>query len=198
MREQEEDAKIEIDRLIDRGYAVKARKGEVERAGLKGTTISKLGLIVKTKEGGAKKRRIIIDLRRSGGNRKAVLPERLILPRPMDAITMVRRMHASKAELERPQDKTLELVMIDVSDAYMHLAVAEEEKGHCLAPALDDEHWLLFIALLFGFKTAPLTWSRAAACVARLLQSVIPAERGTHQVYLDDSLWVLGGNGQAA
>ena len=146
VREQEEDAKIEIDRLIDRGYAVKARKGEVERAGFKGTTISKLGLIVKTKEGGAKKRRIIIDLRRSGGNRKAVLPERLILPRPMDAIAMVRRMHASKAELEKPQDKTLELVMIDVSDAYMHLAVAEEEKGHCLAPALDDEHWLLFIA----------------------------------------------------
>ena len=193
VREQEEDAKIEIDRLMDRGYAVKARKGEVERAGFKGTTISKLGLIVKTKEGGAKKRRIIIDLRRSGGNRKAVLPERLILPRPTDAIAMVRRMHASKAELVRPQDKTLELVMIDVSDAYMHLAVAEEEKGHCLAPALDDEHWLLFIALLFGFKTAPLTWSRVAACIARLLQSVIPAERGMHQVYLDDSLWVLGG-----
>eukprot|EP00913_Durusdinium_trenchii_P003850 g3564.t1 len=193
VREQEEDAKIEIDRLLDRGYAVKAKKEEVETAKFRGTTISKLGLIVKTKEGGAKKRRIIIDLRRSGGNRKAVLPERLILPRPTDAIAIVRTMHASKAETGNPQDRTLELVMIDVSDAYMHLAVAEEEKGHCLAPALDDDRWLLFIALLFGFKTAPLTWSRVAACVARLVQSVIPAERGMHQVYLDDSLWVLGG-----
>ena len=45
------------------------------------------------------------------------------------------------------------------------------------------------MALLLGYKTAPLTWSRVAALVARLVQSIIPAERGTHQVYLDDSLW---------
>ena len=87
----------------------------------------------------------------------------------------------------------MELVMIDISDAYMHLAVKEEEKGHCLAPALDDDHWLLFVALLFGFKTAPLTWSRVAAMVARLVQSIIPPEYGMHQVYLDDSLWALCG-----
>ena len=111
--EQEEDAKVEIDRLIHCGYAVKVKKEEAERKSFKGATISKL-------------------------------------------------------------------------------AVAEEEKGHCLAPALDGDHWLLFVALLFGYKTAPLTWSRVAALVARLVQS-IPAERGMHQVYLDDSLWVLCG-----
>lgn len=87
----------------------------------------------------------------------------------------------------------MELAMIDVSDAYVHLAIAEEEKGHCLAPALDKDHWLLLVALLFGYKTAPLTWSGVAALVARLVQSIIPAEMGMHQVYLDDSLWVLCG-----
>ena len=191
--EQEEDAQVEINRLIHCGYAIEVKKKDAEKKGFRGTTISKLGLIVKVKDNGAKKRRIIIDLRRSGGNKKAKLPERLVLPRPADAIAMVRRMHAAHSATTRPQDKVMELVMIDVSDAYMHLAVAEEEKGHCLAPALDGDHWLLFVALLLGYKTAPLTWSRVAALVARLVQSIIPAERGMHQVYLDDSLWVLCG-----
>ena len=193
VRDQEEDAKVEIDRLIDQGYAIPIEKTEAEEAGFKGITVSKLGLIVKTKEDGSKKRRIIIDLRRSGGNNKAVLPERLILPRPSDAIAMLRKMHALHAEDATPQERTMEMVLIDVSDAFMHLAITEEEKGHCLAPALDSQHWALFVALLFGYKTAPLTWSRVAAMTARLIQSIIPAEKGMHQVYLDDSLWVLCG-----
>eukprot|EP00439_Symbiodinium_sp_Y106_P055731 s5626_g7.t1 len=51
-------------------------------------TVSKLGLILKEKEDGTMKRRIIIDLRRSGGNSKSALPERLTLPRPVDAVRM--------------------------------------------------------------------------------------------------------------
>ena len=187
VRDQEEDARVEINRLVP------IEKTEAEEAGLKGITVSKLGLIVKTKEDGSKKRRIIIDLRRSGGNNKAVLPERLILPRPPDAIAMLRKMHALHAEDAAPQERTMEMVLIDVSDAFMHLAIKEEEKGHCLAPALDSQHWLLFVALLFGYKTAPLTWSRVAAMTARLIQSIIPAEKGMRQVYLDDSFWVLRG-----
>eukprot|EP00913_Durusdinium_trenchii_P011626 g10919.t1 len=186
--EQEEDAREEIGRLSKLGYVIKVPKKEVEKAGFKGTTVSKLGLIVKKKEDGSTKRRIIIDLKRSGGNDKAYLPERLILPRPVDAIAMLRRMHATHSQVSDPQAKVMELVMIDISDAYMHLAMAEEEKGHCLAPALDNEHWLLFVAL-----TAPLTWSRVAAMVARFVQAIIPADQGMRQVYLDDSFWVLCG-----
>lgn len=52
----------------------------------------------------------------------------------------------------------------------------------------------MFIALLFGFKTAPLTWSRVAALVARLVQILVPREEGRRQVYLDDSLWALAGS----
>lgn len=56
-----------------------------------------------------------------------------------------------------------------------------------------DHDYIMFIALLFGFKTAPLTWSRVAALVARLVQSLVPTNEGRHQVYLDDSLWILAG-----
>ena len=40
---------------------------------------------------------------------------------------------------------------------------------------------------------APLLYSRFAALVARMLQSAIKLNRGGHEVYLDDSLWVLQG-----
>lgn len=40
---------------------------------------------------------------------------------------------------------------------------------------------------------APLLYSRFAALVARLLAGMISLEKGGHQVYLDDSFWMLQG-----
>ena len=80
-----EDSAVELRRLMDLCYAIPMSKQEVRDRGYKEKTVSKLGLIVKPKPDGGEKRRVIIDLRRSGGNDKAELPERLILPRPQDA-----------------------------------------------------------------------------------------------------------------
>ena len=55
-------------------------------------TVSKLALIVKEKGDGAIKRRIIIDLLRSGGNDRAKVPERIVLPRCSDFTESVRRL----------------------------------------------------------------------------------------------------------
>ena len=51
----------------------------------------------------------------------------------------------------------------------------------------------MFVALLFGYKTAPLLWSRVAALLSRLLQSLVQGGEGQYQTYLDDGLWVLQG-----
>ena len=75
-----EEAKVELDRYRKAGIMVDVKKATVESE-VKHGTISRLGLIIKQKPEGVK-RRIILDLRRSGGNKKAVLPEKLILPRP--------------------------------------------------------------------------------------------------------------------
>jgi hypothetical protein len=75
-----EEAKVELDRYRKAGFMVDVKKATVESE-VKHGTISRLGLIIKQKPEGVK-RRIILDLRRSGGNKKAVLPEKLILPRP--------------------------------------------------------------------------------------------------------------------
>ena len=195
--EQLDEARIELNRYKEKGYMVEVSEEEVKKC-YKNGTISKLALIVKTKEDGTKKRRVIIDLKRSSGNLKARLPERLILPRPMDAVAMMRKMVLGS--LERNDDKVppkerwnRELVVIDISDAYMSLGVHPKEHEHCLAPGLDSDY-VMFVAMLFGFKTAPLVWSRVAAWLSRLLQSITPVEFAQHQTYLDDQVWMLQGS----
>ena len=187
-----EDARIELDRYRTEGYLVDVDRDTVVNEMGHGT-ISKLGLIVKEKPEG-KKRRIILDLRRSGGNRKSVLPEKLVLPRPRDAVAMIRDNYNQRSVSGADEGYTRELVVVDISDAFMALAVHESELPHTLAPNVDDHNFYMFVALLFGYKTAPLLWSRVAALVARLLQSLVQGGEGQHQTYLDDGLWVLQGS----
>ena len=156
-------------------------------------TISRLGLIIKQKPEGVK-RRIILDLRRSGGNRKANLPEKLILPPPRDLLASIRNVYNMQRGHGRDEGYARELVVIDISDAFMSLAVEEKELVHTSAPNLDSDVYYMFVALLFGYKTAPLLWSRVASLLARLLQSVLPGSLAQHQVYLDDAVWVLQGS----
>ena len=107
--------------------------------GPKGGTVSRPGLIVKVKDTGEVKRRIIIDLRRSGGNSKSTLPEKLILPRPVDATRMMKAIR-EKETLSEKKDPTwsTELVVIDISDAFTVLPVAEAERKHCLTPGIEE------------------------------------------------------------
>ena len=87
-----EDSNEEIRRLLELGYVMRVSKEQVDEHFSQGT-ISKLAIIVKTRPDGTRKRRLIIDLRRSGGNSKARLDEKIVLPRAMDAVEMARAMH---------------------------------------------------------------------------------------------------------
>ena len=187
-----ENAKVELHRYEREGYVRTIPKDMVQKE-MGGGTISRLGLIVKEKAEGIK-RRIIIDLRRSGGNLKASLPEKLVLPRPRDAVESIRNVFSLRRDDREGPGYARELVVIDISDAFMTLGVHGDELQHTLAPHVEDpDQFYLFCALLFGYKTAPLLWSRVAALLARLLQSLVSADEAQHQVYLDDALWVLQG-----
>lgn len=187
-----EEAKVELERYRRAGFLVDVKKATVESE-MKHGTISRLGLIIKQKPEGVK-RRIILDLRRSGGNKKATLPEKLILPRPKDLISSIRSVFEMQRAHGKEEAYTRELAVIDISDAFMSLAVQEKELPHTLAPNVESDDFYMFVALLFGYKTAPLLWSRVAALVSRLLQSTIAGGQGQHQTYLDDSAWVLQGS----
>ena len=55
-------------------------------------------MIAKQKSEDVIKRRLIIDLLRSGGNERARVPERIILPRGTDVINMMRLLWKLKNE----------------------------------------------------------------------------------------------------
>ena len=186
-----EEAKVELDRYRQAGYMVDVPKAIVQHEMGHGT-ISKLGLIIKEKPEGIK-RRIILGLRRSGGNRKSQLPEKLVLPRPRDAMETIRSVFSMRRAHGGGDGYARELAVIDISDAFMSLGLHQDELPHALAPNVANDDFYMFSAMLFGFKTAPLVWSRVAALLARMLQSLVNGAEAQHQVYLDDSFWVLQG-----
>ena len=156
-------------------------------------TISKLALITKQKESGALKHRLIIDLLRSGGNGLAKVPERIVLPRVKDVVQGIQdlwKLHGGRVE---EPDFRLELVGADLSDAYCHLGVAEGELKHCLAPAVGSQRLVLFKAMLFGFRGAPLIMGRLAAAMTRQWQSTMEG-KASIQCYMDDPLLIIAGD----
>lgn len=87
-----------------------------------------------------------------------------------------------------PREETCntEFALVDVADAFT--------LQHTMTPGLQEDEVLIFQALLFGYKVAPLLYSRFAAMLARMLQSALEDGEAAHQVYLDDSLWCLRGS----
>ena len=184
---------IELKRYEELGY-LKRITAETAEQEYKEGTVSRLGLALKIKEDGQKKRRIVIDLRRSGGNAKSKLLEKLVLPRLTDGVKLMKEVRKRSTQASDPTDEDeLELALVDVADAFTVLPVHREEWKHSMAPSTQPNEMLVFQALLFGYKVAPLLYSRFASLIARMLQGAIKLNRGGHQVYLDDSLWVLQG-----
>ena len=133
-----------------------------------------LALLLKQKEDGSLKRKVIMDLRRSGGNARCAVEERIVLPRGQDVIEGIRflrsRLDVVKDFLKEKcwvpgegesEDswQDMELMTADLSDAYCHLAIHRDEAPNCLAPGLEEGQLILFAAVLFGYKGAPLLWA---------------------------------------
>ena len=155
VQEQPEEAKLEIDRNIAKGFVVRMAWDEVERRFGKGTC-SRMALLLKEKPDGTTKRRIILDMRRSGGNSRAKVRERIILPRLGDVVDMVKNLKSRESELFdqlaaggvdkvrlNHEVKQREFVLVDLADAFCHFSVANEELRHCVTPDETSDGCLL-------------------------------------------------------
>ena len=197
-----EDAAIEVERLVEANFAkVINKQRAVEKFGE--GTVSRIALLVKQKEDLTVKRRIIVDMRRSGGNDRATCPERIILPRIQDVTKMGQDMarrcteveEATRNYRENQRDKdpvVAQLIAFDLKDAFCHFGLCKEELKHSLAP-LDDENFVLFSAMLFGFRSAPLIMGRLSAAIGRLWQAMMEPYEAQLQVYIDDILMMARG-----
>ena len=92
------DSEEEMNRPIELGYVVKISE-EQAQSYFTAPVISKLGLLVKPRADGSVKRRVIVDALRSGANRRARCPERIVLPRPQDVYTMAADLKAQEPQL---------------------------------------------------------------------------------------------------
>ena len=86
-----------------------------------------------------------------------------------------------------------EMITADLTDAYCHLPVHPEEHANCLSPGVHPSETLMWVAMLFGFKGAPLLMGRFAACLARIWQSLVAPSEMQSQLYMDDPIWILRG-----
>ena len=73
----------------------------------------------------------------------------------------------------------------DFKDAFCHFALHEEELRHALAPAQNPNKYILFRAMLFGFRSA-LIMARLSAATARLVQAMMEEWQAQCQLYIDD------------
>ena len=122
MQDDVEGAQQELDRLVSRGFAVYLTKEEAKQ-NFHRAIMSRLALITKVKDTGVKKHRIISDLLRSGGNDRARVPERIILPRISDVVGSLRDLYKQRLANQQTGGWQFELISADLADAYMHFGV---------------------------------------------------------------------------
>ena len=177
--DQVEEAEAEIKRYEDKGFVKRLPWSQVTATLGSHGTVSKLALIIKEKEDKTIKRRIVIDLRRSKGNERSVVDERLILPRVCDVLRKAQKMKQEEDILQKQAldrgdrgEIETEIYLIDLKDAFCHFAVRESEL-HCVSPGTKEGEALLWVALLFGFKSAPLLMARLSSALGRMLASMV-------------------------
>ena len=148
-----EAAEEEIGRYVKKGFAVVKDADWLSRRFGTGT-VSRMALIQKTKDDGRVKNRLVVDMLRSGGNKRAKVPERLVLPRVVDVLESARRLWASnddfielaKKEGWVPDDvqemKDWEMVGADLQDAFCHFPVMLQEVSNCICPGFRDHEFI--------------------------------------------------------
>ena len=161
--------------MLDAGFGLELTEDQLIHH-FQSATVRRMAILVKPKADGGVKRRLIVDLRRSGANAKADAPERPMLPRPSDAVrSLLQRLRGAD-----PRD--VEVVSGDFSDAYFHLRVHPAELRRCVVQRIRPHRYIVWIRMCFGLKSAPLVWSRFASAFGRLLQSLLPGGAGSLQI----------------
>ena len=152
--------------------------------------LSRVGTII-THKAGLKKVRLIHDLRRSLVNALATIPERVVLPRILDAVYSI---IAAANAIENEED--VWIMVLDFKDAFKHLIVCEEERKYMAGQAELNGEWGYFsyLVLLFGAMGGPLLWGRVAAWLMRATTAMFERNEVNPQCFVDDPLLAVRGS----
>ena len=177
-------AQAEVRRLMEAGFLERIGPAWSEVvARWPDAVCTRLACLVRTGVAGKPKVRLIMDMRRSGVNGIAKVSERIVLPRPGDAVQAMR--HTIGA------DSQGELMKSDFADAFLSLGLLEEERG--MAIVTDGVDYYSYRGVPFGLGPAVVIWGRVAAWLTRCAQACIYG-RGRIATYVDDPLIVASGS----
>ena len=180
-----------LDEMLDKGRAQLCRSWEevVAEVGDK-ARLTKVGCLVKEKEDGTVKSRLIFDGRRSGVNGLISCRERVTLPRVSDVATGFLQL-ISNNQAWFP-DSYVELMALDFKDAFNMLQLRANERQYVIIEGQDDDdgwpRYYVCNCVVFGLATGPLLWSRVAAAAMRLSQAVLKNYESDINCYTDDPL----------
>ena len=189
VQENAQAVEEELAKEMEKGYMEwSSTKRKLEKRVGK-LVLSKVGAVVTVKKK-KKKTRLIHDLRRSKVNGMARIPERGVLPRLMDMIF-------STIDVARcaEEQEDVELLVLDFKDAFRHLLIALEEQRFLAGQSTvnGEKGYFVFVRLLFGAISGPLTWGRLAAFLMRATASLHPPDRASIQCYVDDPCMAVRG-----
>ena len=184
----------EVDRLITAGYISKYDNYADLKMHLNDVIISKVAALIKVRNDGSEKVRIIIDMLRSKVNAFVRLSERIVLPRLMDVVSdCLALLEAAAWELDQ-EDSEVSIMVADFQDAFHTLGVLRDERPFQVFK-LPCGGYGVYETAVFGGGGSPLTWGRAAAFVGRSSQALFNPKRARIQIYVDDPLTVWRGTG---
>ena len=157
--------------------------------------LNKIAFLVKTRRDGKVKVRVITDLLRSRGNEFLKAPERIVLPRLVDALEMaIYVLEGLESDLIAglaSKDEECEWGTTDIKDAFPNMPVAPpERRAQCY------KIWESFAtsdSLVFGAGPSPLIWGRMGAWAGRAAQGLFDFHELLLQIFVDDPLWFVRG-----
>ena len=160
---------------------------------------SSLGNVTKAKPDGSLKHRVIQDLRANSVNLAVRVPERQVLPRPID--------HARDLADLSASGHTWATLIMDFKDAFMSIPLLEAERRFCCAAVPQgisskttaSGTFVVWKVLGFGGRSFPLVFSRVASFAARTAQAIFSDAGGPReheaaarlQLYVDDPILAL-------
>ena len=179
-----------MDQLVQTGRADKFETWQevVETFGEQ-AKLTRLACLVKTKETGETKYRLVVDSRRSGVNGLMTVKERVILPKISDIAQSIQ--YLAKLN-EGWSDMLLELVSVDFRDAFHMCPLRPDERQFVVAK--DSYGWYHVSKVVqFGLSPGPLLWARLASAAMRLGQAIVKPWEAAVSTYVDDPLLTVMG-----
>ena len=186
------DAISEISTLVSKNWLKRFSSKAQAKRFVKGKLIlSDLIVITKVKRSRVKgklvsktKKRLILNLKKSGVTAVAVKAERPELPRVLDVIFA--NLELLKKWKKRWRKRSLRHVVLDFANAFFHFPTREDERRF-FATRLGKDI-LVWMRTAQGSRGAPLVCGTALALIMRLASATIPKDEMSASTYVDDPI----------